>query len=244
MRRYLRPIWWRVARPVHLPMARRRIAATAARTSLDEFVHALWEYDGPSVYAEIAPMQIESELAEFLGVVAERRPRVVLEVGTATGGSLFGLAHVASPDAFLFTIDLPGAQFGSGYPPPRAALYRSFASEGQTIELLRGDSHSAEMRDRVLEQLGGRSIDLLFIDGDHSYDGSRRDFELYAPLVGDDGAIAMHDVNPHPDFGVHRLWQEIRGGYEEKGWTAQEIVHRADRPGYGIGVLASSTSAG
>jgi predicted O-methyltransferase YrrM len=243
MRRYLRPVWWRLSRPVLFPVARRRARATASEPSLDRFVHRLWEYDGPSVYAEIAPMQIESEFAELLRVVAERRPSIVLEVGTATGGSVFGLAHVATRDALLLTIDLPGTQFGSGYPPPREALYRSFASEGQTIELLRGDSHSDVMRDRVLERLSGRSVDLLFIDGEHSYDGSRRDFDLYAPLVGDHGAIAMHDVNPHPDFGVHRLWQEIKGGYEAKGWVAHEIVHRADRPGYGIGVLASPPRA-
>jgi hypothetical protein len=42
---------------------------------------------------------------------------------------------------------------------------------------------------------------LLFIDGDHRYEGVRRDFEMYSPLVGAGGLIAFHD-NPGEDWGV------------------------------------------
>jgi predicted O-methyltransferase YrrM len=242
MRRYLRPLWWQLSRPVALPRARARVEALRRQPTLESFVHGLWEYDAPGVYREIAPMQIESEFRELLEAVATIRPQTVLEVGTATGGSLFGLAHVASPTALLISLDLPGGQFGSGYPAPRTALYESFAAPDQTVRLLRGDSHSEEMRDRVLETLQGRPLDVLFIDGEHSYDGASTDFELYAPLATE--LIAMHDVNPHPDFGTHRLWQEARRRYEADGWTAHEIVHRADRPGYGIGVLTPPGTTG
>ena len=42
----------------------------------------------------------------------------------------------------------------------------------------------------------GEKLDFLFIDGDHSYDGVKADFEMYAPMVRPGGLIAFHDINP------------------------------------------------
>src|SRR5207247_1912014 len=56
----------------------------------------------------------------------------------------------------------------------------------------------------------------LMIDGDHTYEGVRQDFEMYAPLVGDGSPIAFHDILPHPEDSlceVDRFWNEIRSGY-------------------------------
>lgn len=51
-------------------------------------------------------------------------------------------------------------------------------------------------------------IDILFIDGDHSYDGVKKDFEKYEPFVKKGGIILMHDVT-HRHFGVKDYWKEI-----------------------------------
>jgi len=42
--------------------------------------------------------------------------------------------------------------------------------------------------------LGSRKLDFLFIDGDHSYEGVRRDFEMYSPLVREGGIICMQCI--------------------------------------------------
>jgi len=39
-------------------------------------------------------------------------------------------------------------------------------------------------------------IDFLFIDGDHSYDGVKKDFELYTQILNDDGIVVIHDTDP------------------------------------------------
>ena len=64
---------------------------------------------------------------------------------------------------------------------------------------------------------GGISIDFLHIDADHHYDGVRTDWDLYSPLVTDQGIITLHDtVNYREPCGVPTLLQEIReqGNYE------------------------------
>lgn len=39
-------------------------------------------------------------------------------------------------------------------------------------------------------------VNLLWIDGDHSYEGSRKDFDNFSPLVADNGLIFLHDTAP------------------------------------------------
>ncbi|MFO0967874.1 MAG: class I SAM-dependent methyltransferase [Gemmataceae bacterium] len=52
-----------------------------------------------------------------------------------------------------------------------------------------------------------QSIRLLFIDGDHSYEASRRDFECWAPFVGKHGYVCFHDIGGWP--GVTRFYKEL-----------------------------------
>jgi predicted O-methyltransferase YrrM len=180
----------------------------------------------------IEPGQIEGEILDLAQLVHDRQPRVVVEIGTANGGTLFCFARLAAPDALLVSIDLPGGVHGGGYPGWKQSLYRSFARPAQRIELIRGDSHSAAARAQLESYLAGRLIDFLLIDGDHTYAGVRADYELYAPLVRDGGLVAFHDIRTHPpelDCHVDELWAELRG---DDGW---DILHgEADWAGIGV----------
>lgn len=51
-------------------------------------------------------------------------------------------------------------------------------------------------------------IDVLFIDGDHTYAGVKHDLETYGPLVKDGGKIVMHDVVSGYDPGVRKAADE------------------------------------
>lgn len=191
--------------------------------------------------------QVESEIVRFLELVSRERPRRVLEVGSLGGGTLFLFARVAAPDALLLGMDLP-AHDGGGLPDWCATVYeRGFASPGQRVRVVRGDSHREATRDHVKALLGGQPLDLLFIDGDHTYEGVKRDFELYAPLVRRGGLIGLHDivqdefhrrgVRTKGDAGeVFRFWDELKNdGTRRNGLL--EIVEDPNEDGYGIGVV-------
>lgn len=133
------------------------------------------------------------------------------------------------------SIDLPGGRWGNGYPFYRIPLYHLFAARGQKMVLFRGDSHETTIRDRLSKQLAGKSIDLLFIDGDHSYEGVKKDFEMYGGLVRSGGMIAFHDIFPQPQdptVEVHKFWNEIKSLYEYV-----EIADPVEDYRYGIGVI-------
>src|SRR5579863_8288715 len=64
---------------------------------------------------ELAPFQVRSELAQMLAIVKERRPRTVVEIGTANSGTLYLLCYAADPEATIVSLDLPAGKFGGGY---------------------------------------------------------------------------------------------------------------------------------
>ena len=158
-------------------------------------------------------LQKPRELTGLLRMVRELQPKVVVEVGSAQGGTLYGWCRLAVPDALIVSIDLPGGDFGGGMDAAQQVRVGEYAQPGQTLRFLPFDSHSSATRYALTEILAGRKIDLLMIDGDHSYMGVRQDYQMYGELVRDGGLIAFHDVLSHPGFPscqVDRLWHQIR----------------------------------
>ena len=186
---------------------------------------------GPGLFS---PGQVDSEICALLDRVRPVRPKIVLEIGTANGGTLFMFTRVAAPDAIVISIDLPGGAFGGGYPRWRAPLYRRFALPGQSIHLLRGNSRSQGIIDRLQRMLGHRAIDFLFIDGDHSYEGVKKDHQAYAKFVRRGGIIAFHDVAPHSDreCQVSRYWSELAA---ERS-SCETLIESPDQGWGGIGL--------
>jgi len=181
----------------------------------------------------IKPAQVPSELHRFAKMVATLRPEKVMEIGTFQGGTLCVLCRLSSPTANIISVDLPGGKFGGGYSAMRSLLYRSFCKYFQAMHLIRGDSHSEEVLTKVKSIT--QSLDILFIDGDHTYEGVKRDFFAYSPLVRAGGVVAFHDIVEHPrDSGceVARFWDEIKQQYRH-----EEIIENLKQGWGGIGIL-------
>jgi predicted O-methyltransferase YrrM len=160
----------------------------------------------------------------------------VLEIGTKRGGTLFVLCRLADPSATLISLDLPGGKFGGGYRWLHALLFQHFPSRGQRLHLIRDDSHKLDVWERVVAILHDQQLDLLFIDGDHTYQGVRSDFEMYSSLVRTGGMIVFHDIVQHPadlECCVSYFWNEIKTHYRY-----EEIIEDSNQGWAGIGVLS------
>jgi predicted O-methyltransferase YrrM len=234
----LRPL-----RPVLAPVAARRLSELAGKASTsDELLDLAFSFEAFGI--TIRPGQVRWEFSQLLEQVDSLRPRRILEIGTANGGSLLPITRLSASDAHIISVDLHHGEFGGGYPAWRIPLYKSFVREAQRLDLIRGDSHDPRTSARVRTLLGGEQLDFLFIDGDHTFDGVRQDFETYGPLVRPGGLIGFHDINPSNDDapadgtrclvgGVPHYWDEIK-----TRWDSQEFVAPWSARGcFGIGLI-------
>ena len=179
--------------------------------------------------------QINSEIHALLSIVKALKPQVIVEIGTATGGTLFMLSRVLEPKGILISIDLPYGKFGGGYHVWKIPLYKSFATEKQKIYLLRVDSHKLMTLKKLKQLLDKQLIDFLFIDGDHSAKGVMKDFKMYSGLVRKGGLIAFHDIvscSKSSDCKVDLFWNKIKRTHQY-----QEIINDKNQDWGGIGIL-------
>lgn len=185
----------------------------------------------------IRPLQVREELRELLKIVGERKPEVVIEIGTYNGGTLFPISRVITENALIISIDFPDVRFGGGYAWWKSSLFMGFKLRRQNLCLIRADSHEIATLNRVKEVLKGRGVDFLFIDGDHSYEGVKKDFELYSPLLSSSGLLAFHDIVVHPpEVGceVNKFWKEVITSTKYKH---TEIINNPGQTSCGIGIL-------
>ena len=150
-------------------------------------------------------------LMEFLETL---RPQNLVEVGTREGGSLFMLSRIMPPGSTIISVDLPGLAWGrddSGLRKQRIA--ERLRSDGFTVHLVERDSSLPETAAEVAGLLGGAPIEVLFLDGDHSFEGVLADFRNYQPMVKKEAPIIFHDIAQSPNtpkVEVHYLWRVLK----------------------------------
>jgi hypothetical protein len=157
------------------------------------------------------------------------RPRTFVELGTHAGDSYLAFCHGVKV-------------LGTG---TRCAA----------VDTWQGDAHSGEYGPEILQRLrafhdpnfGGfsrlmqttfdaaapefpeGSIDLLHIDGMHTYEAVRHDYLNWLPKLSPRGVVLFHDTAERGgDFGVWKLWEEIAPGK-----PSANLPH-----GHGLGILA------
>ena len=205
-----------------------------AESNLSDILDTAFSFRGFGRYKTIQPSQVKSELYQLAELVKKNRPSVVMEIGTKKGGTFYVWSRFLQSVSKMISLDLPGGRFGGGYSKNHISFFNHFSSDKE-MHFIRENSHLESTKREVLKVLGSDQIDFLFVDGDHTYEGIKKDFEMYEPLVAEGGIIAFHDICPHPpetDCEVNRFWDEIKEEHEYK-----EIVEDWDQGWAGIGLL-------
>ena len=156
---------------------------------------------------EFGMVQVWEELAQLLEFYEKLNVKRFMEIGTAYGGTFYlfckfapMLEQAISIDLYDPTINMPVEE--------RNTKLKTFAKGVYTLTM---DSHSEECLIAAKSILGEEKLDFLFIDGDHSYEGAKKDFDMYSSLVKSGGWVGFHDVttNCHGWLGCADAWNEI-----------------------------------
>lgn len=221
-----------LGRRIRAPFNRRAAFAElnkfhAQQRSLDEIVDAAIKFPSKGLF-RVKSTQKRSEIMALAQAVAELKPKNILEIGTARGGTLFIWSQLASKKVVSCDLLDPGV---------RRPLYEAFPSpsSGCQVTHLSGDSHDPAFRKKVEAQFLGEQVDFLFIDGDHTEKGVEQDYHDYKHMVRTGGLIAFHDIiekQAIPGNQVYYFWKRLKPTVK-----VEEFVDDQSQTGFGIGLV-------
>lgn len=204
--------------------------------NLSEIIETPYNYKGSGIYRTILPIQHKDEISNFVTSVNELSPKVVVEIGTAFGGTLYIISRYIKTLKKIVCIDLDDRFYNLGFFRMRIKLLREFNNNIE-IHFLIGNSHDEKIEHALKSILNGEKIDVLFIDGDHSYDGTKDDFQRYSKYVSSPkGIIAFHDIvyskfNTAPAL----CYRDIKNEYKYLDY--KEIIATKQQVSGGIGLM-------
>lgn len=158
------------------------------------------------------------------------RPARIVELGTHFGESYFGFCQAADElgvSCSAHAIDTWQGDSQTGY------YGEAVFEHVDTYNREHYHAFSSLLRmnfDAALPRFDDGSIDLLHLDGLHTYAAVKHDFETWLPKVSPGGIILIHDIAVREsDFGAWQFWEEI-----SRGFPSFSFQHDC-----GLGVLAN-----
>jgi hypothetical protein len=121
------------------------------------------------------------------------------EIGVYQAVTTCRLRQAMAPDGVLLAVDpFATGRLGFSYDRMIARGETRRISNGQ-IRWLRMTGREAA-QDKAVDELGG--VDFIFIDGNHSYEGLRDDWEGWSPRVVSGGIVALHDSRSYDGHDI------------------------------------------
>jgi len=153
----------------------------------------------------------------------------IVEVGSYRGRSTVALAlgAAAGQGAPIYAVEpherFTGVRGGEFGPEDRAAFFRNMLRTGAYLNV-----RLLNVSSEVVAPGWREPVALLWLDGDHAYEGVRRDFDAWEPHLLPSCAVVLDDADD-PELGPHRLVEElIAEGWIKVGQVGR-VVHLGRR---------------
>lgn len=161
-------------------------------------------------------------------IIGALQPSIFVELGTHAGVSYMSFCRAVERRNIgtrCYAVDTWKGDEQAGLYPEDVYLHlRKYNQE-------KYESFSTLLRstfDEAIEKFEDGSIDLLHIDGFHSFEAVEHDFNSWKKKLSNKAVVLFHDVNEYKTgFGVWRFWAELK-----KEYSTFEFLH-----GHGLGVL-------
>lgn len=162
-------------------------------------------------------------------LIEVKKPSIIVELGSHTGNSFCAFLEAVSflnLSCKVYAIDTWNGD-------PQAGYYDDDVYTNLKQYTENNYNESAIMIrkyfDEAVSLFDDYSIDILHIDGFHSYESVKNDFETWFPKLKKDGVVLFHDTLVFKEgYGVNKYWNEIKN----------EFVHFNYEVGLGLGILS------
>lgn len=199
---------------------------------LDRVIQEAWDKT-----RDVPGFLLENE-ARFLGLLAACTPSkgLIVEIGSFKGRSTVMLATVAAHYGFGPVVAIDPHDFNLSVTPAPAAPGSSYADFAESLRSADASQHVEfhHAHSQDVSASWNRPIRLLWIDGDHSYEGVKADFDGFSPHLTPNGIVALHDsLNLFP--GPIRIFVEkvLRSSQFGAAGFVHSIAWAQFRPGDG-----------
>lgn len=183
--------------------------------SVEGFEDLVFLFTSSQLNHGVASLRFD-EAALLFRLVRRLEARRIVEIGRFKGGSTVVIASAMTPEARLLSLDLHVPQPAN---VDGAQLDRELAEALERLAL--AERVELQVADSRTVELPEPGLDLLFVDGDHSYEGSAGDLRRWAPLLRVGGHLVAHDAVDTGGYGttyppVSRAFRELvdAGGFE------------------------------
>lgn len=212
-------LYERLKDKVAFQISRNNLKKILPSDNTDEVLRSIELYKGRGFYDKIRLAQEHSEIKDLCERVKSHKPRIIAEIGTWNGGTFYVWTRTNPQAEKIISIDLPDGDYGGGYDEKRIKFFTEFASDRKNtlLSFIRGDSKSMSTIEMLKSVIGNSKIDFLYIDGDHTYEGIKKDFEIYSEFMSPDGIVGFHDINTYKiGYGVNQYWNEIKQNFKHE----------------------------
>ena len=150
--------------------------------------------------------------------------RVLVEIGVWHGVTTRRLRAAMAPDGVLFAVDpFPVGRLGLSFQRHIARREVSTVKNGE-VQWIRLTGAEAGRRHAAARL---PAVELLFVDGDHTYDAVKQDWQSWSGLISPGGVVGLHDSHPTSgrpieDAGSVRFTQEVV--LRDRRFTPIEVV--------------------
>lgn len=149
--------------------------------------------------------QVAEEYVEYLWFLKEGNFKSYLNIGVGNGGSFLTETYIQE------SLDISVAVDNSSYSHnnQKLSIYNKINWMNNNLKDTKVEFHDSDSF-AWLNNNKDRRFDVIFIDGDHSYEGVKRDYINSLPLLNSGGYIIFHDISSKGCPGVVNIWKEIK----------------------------------
>ncbi len=164
--------------------------------------------DNYNISENFGIQQVREEIYEFTQILLKNKTNISLEIGLG----YYGSTHFLWRQLFNKVVTIENQKDRVfAFRENTNRFYGRFILDDSKSKFIFGKSHDPSSLEKLDIILNNKKLDLLFIDGDHSYKSVLADYLLYKDFVNEGGIIAFHDTrNTINNSGVKKCLDKIK----------------------------------